>query len=475
MSACVAYGDPGSGGHHGLTLEEWIQKQAEVSWAKIKENIEHGQRHLGAAPGAVVASPGQAYDPTNREHQNYHYHWVRDAALVMHSFVRQLQSEQDPIEQSQLISSLMNYAQFSRRNQETRTQGGLGEPKFHLNGDAFDEPWGRPQNDGPALRAITLMDFLSSVGRPEENQWLFFDLIARDLDYVAHVLADPSFCLWEEVRGFHYFTFSVQRQALIQGAKLARYFGHGEMADRYLNRVEEITRRMLGFRAEGGIVVATLEASGGHVRDKNSGLDMAVILAVVYGSDKAKGPLESLTALDPYIQNTAFQLRAEFQRIYPLNQGRDSGFLVGRYPEDKYFGGNPWPVNSFGLAQFYYRVAREYLRLGRIEVTSINRNFFASLRPEIHSDQVFVRGSAEFREVMEALLKEGDQIVDHLRKYVGPEGDLSEQIEKESGYAVALPNLTWSHAAFRRMFLERQGFKMNWYGSCVDLLSKGSK
>ena len=38
-------------------------------------------------------------------------------------------------------------------------QTGLGEPKFYLNNTVYGGPWGRPQNDGPATAAITLMEF----------------------------------------------------------------------------------------------------------------------------------------------------------------------------------------------------------------------------------------------------------------------------------------------------------------------------
>ena len=37
---------------------------------------------------------------------------------------------------------------------------GLGEPKFNINETAFKGSWGRPQRDGPALRAITLMSYI---------------------------------------------------------------------------------------------------------------------------------------------------------------------------------------------------------------------------------------------------------------------------------------------------------------------------
>lgn len=36
---------------------------------------------------------------------------------------------------------------------------GLGEPKFMVDGTRFNGPWGRPQRDGPALRAIALMTY----------------------------------------------------------------------------------------------------------------------------------------------------------------------------------------------------------------------------------------------------------------------------------------------------------------------------
>ena len=34
---------------------------------------------------------------------------------------------------------------------------GLGEPKFNVDETAFTGSWGRPQRDGPALRATTLI------------------------------------------------------------------------------------------------------------------------------------------------------------------------------------------------------------------------------------------------------------------------------------------------------------------------------
>lgn len=43
------------------------------------------------------------------------------------------------------------------------SSGGLGEPKFNVDETAFTGSWGRPQRDGPALRATALIAF---------GQWL---------------------------------------------------------------------------------------------------------------------------------------------------------------------------------------------------------------------------------------------------------------------------------------------------------------
>jgi len=43
------------------------------------------------------------------------------------------------------------------------SNGGLGEPKFNVDETAFTGSWGRPQRDGPALRATALIAF---------GQWL---------------------------------------------------------------------------------------------------------------------------------------------------------------------------------------------------------------------------------------------------------------------------------------------------------------
>eukprot|EP00954_Amorphochlora_amoebiformis_P026471 1379473-Amorphochlora_amoeboformis.AAC.1 len=106
-----------------------------------------------------------------------------------------------------------------------------GEPKFFMDGRVYNGPWGRPQNDGPALRAIALINYANQLiakGRMQEvkdtlystdlnkpvwsqdsgfgagrmgeiqRRFICFHGIKFDLEYVAHQWQQTSFDLWEE-------------------------------------------------------------------------------------------------------------------------------------------------------------------------------------------------------------------------------------------------------------------------------------
>jgi glucoamylase len=61
---------------------------------------------------------------------------------------------------------------------------GLGEPKFQVDGTRFNGAWGRPQRDGPALRAIALMTFsnwLIQNGQKSTAKTIIWPIISNDL------------------------------------------------------------------------------------------------------------------------------------------------------------------------------------------------------------------------------------------------------------------------------------------------------
>lgn len=97
-----------------------------------------------------------------------------------------------------------------------QAEGGPGEPKYNPDGSfviiltssLYTLPWGRLQNDGPGLRASTLVRFadiyLSKGGDVNKVKQLLYDgkypsssVIKVDLEYVANNWRQLNFDLWE--------------------------------------------------------------------------------------------------------------------------------------------------------------------------------------------------------------------------------------------------------------------------------------
>jgi glucoamylase len=69
---------------------------------------------------------------------------------------------------------------------------GLAEPKYQVDGTRFNGAWGRPQRDGPALRAIALMTFsnwLIDNGQKSTAKTIIWPIISNDLSKLNLPLA----------------------------------------------------------------------------------------------------------------------------------------------------------------------------------------------------------------------------------------------------------------------------------------------
>ncbi|KAI9927283.1 hypothetical protein MW887_003670 [Aspergillus wentii] len=135
-------------------LGTWLSSEATTSLSNILNNIgSDGEWARGAKAGVIVASPSTA-DP------DYFYTWTRDSGLVMKTvidlFINGDSSVLSTIEQ--YIDSQAVIQGISNPSGDL-SSGGLGEPKFNADETAFTGSWGRPQRDGPALRATALISF----------------------------------------------------------------------------------------------------------------------------------------------------------------------------------------------------------------------------------------------------------------------------------------------------------------------------
>jgi len=423
-----------------MPLEQWIPLQEKISLKNLLKNISPA----GTSAGVVVASP-------SRENPDYWYHWVRDAALVMDLIVDQYLQSNQAETKAQYLNLIWDYVNFSHRNQHTPTpSGGPGEPKFHVDGSAFLGPWGRPQNDGPALRALALIKFAKALisETKAEEAWRLFSIIKYDLEFVSHHWTEPCFDLWEEIKGQHFYTLLVQYSSMVEGASYAALVGDSGAAKWYSEQAQKMEGALeKHWDKRNSYLLSTLNRVGG-IDYKKSNLDASVILGVLHARSDSLFSVE-----DHRVEATLLKLKQAFKALYSINQSGPEGIGIGRYPEDKYDGysssgeGNPWILITNGFAEFYYRLASRYEQRGMLTISSLNQAFFKDLGFDF-SPGVFRKDQPLFQKVVERLRSEGNQYLIRVKYHVDSDGQMSEQMNRWSGYLQGARDLTWSYASF---------------------------
>lgn len=456
----------------------WLDQQEKASLQKIFENTSRPD----TAPGSVIASP-TLIDP------NYFFYWVRDGALVMEAILDQAVHNANPELRATARQRLYEFADFSRRNQLTPTLTGIGEPKFRANGDAFNEEWGRPQNDGPALRAIVLSkwaELLLAQGQEDYVRSRLYDgrapsnsVIKVDLDFVKDHWAQPSVDLWEEINEHHFYTRMVQYKALRSGAALATRLGDRESAKKYEDSAQLLAKALEDHaKNNDGILRPSFPQDPQKPQTAKpeklvSQYDLAVTLALLHG--EAPGTFDiahprALTSMrklrDAFVTNIIPNAQGRpgdpMPSAYPINQDPAiPGIAIGRYPGDLYNGStnnngaNPWILATLAFAQAHYKIATIYLRRAAVPVDNATLEYFRSLHTgrlknvDFREGETLLPKDPRFRKVVNALLEEGDSYVLRVRYHSLAHGNasLSEQFSRFDGHMCSAADLTWSHAS----------------------------
>jgi glucoamylase len=433
------------------SFSEWLPFQKEQSIERMFKNISPE----GTLPGTVIASP-------SRQDPDYFFHWIRDAALVM-AVVFQLYEKSTGEKREELKQILIDFTHLTRKNQLEPAPTGLGEPKFHVDGRAFTGPWGRPQTDGPALRAVVLIRFAHSLLDEGESEFVkkyLYDsdfptnsVIKADLEYVSRYWGHTSFDLWEEVRGQHYYTRYSHQAALVEGAKLAERLNDPEAASWYRQHSAEVRNSLrYHWSDERGYIEVTRDRDGG-ADYKYSGLDASTLLAALH----APTPDGFHSIEDSRILATAHAIRNSFDRIYGINHRGLPATAIGRYPEDIYYGGNPWILTTAAYAEMYFKLVKKFTQKQSIHIDARNIAFYNAAMKKwkrtgsdtgLRVDQTITKDQPVYHELLQALFLEGDEFLKRIQVHVTPHGDMDEQLDRDSGYMLSARDLTWSHAAF---------------------------
>ncbi len=413
---------------------------------------------LHSLPGAVIASP------SNKEahfSQDYQFHWTRDAAITMNE-VAYLYSQAAGDEKQQLKNYLWNYIYFEKHAQQQISKPGeqtLGQPKFNIDASIWEGQWMRPQNDGPALRAMT-MTHIARLFMQENNTSLLANLtsiISTDLNYVTSEWKNTSYDLWEEVNDKdHFFNKMVQRKAFIEAAELFKQLGKEQQANAYLHTAKQITQSLQQhWDTAHGYLTETI-----HQQDfKGGGIDSSIIFGVLYGNIQDSN--DDFAINSDKVLRSVYAIRQAFSKIYKINTDHPKQPpLIGRYPSDKYDGdqfiyGNPWVISTNGLAQYYYELADFYLQQGKIKITQDNKLFFQQLGLPLLQGETTITAKGnkqQFDALINRLIATGDTLLERVKNYSVCYSDhtcyhLAEQIDRNSGQQTSAKDLTWGYTS----------------------------
>ena len=414
---------------------------------------------------------------------------VRDAAITTNTLVDIWSRDPTSKLSSSISTSLAAYANLQAKLQRSKNPSGsfeddlsgLGEPKFRVDGSPFTGEWGRPQRDGPALRAITLISYLRAHNASHPSLWNtregddFYDrlysaemparsIIKADLEYVSHNWDQTSYDLWEEVEGMHFYVAMVQLRALREGAQLASAFGDGGAAEWYAKQAEQMRKYVRRFwNKNKGHLVETLWS-------RRSGLDCGVLLASLHAlpSREVGGAADAM--FPPWSDEvlvTLSELVKDQTERFPINskpsagvtgddndeedgdkddeekeeaafvawvmEGQLQGTGIGRYPEDVYdgyttgaAGGNPWFLCTSTAAEILYRAASHFSTSSNITLTPRGLPFYSSLLsssslvPE--PNVLYGTSHVMFHTIVERLKAVGDEFLEVVKAHVDAEG-----------------------------------------------------
>jgi glucoamylase len=376
------------------------------------------------------------------------YTWVRDSSLVFKVIADQFSRGDDDSLRGQIDNFVAAEAALQQVSNPSGTikTGGLGEPKFNIDGSAYTDSWGRPQRDGPALRSTAVITYANWLLADHNTSYVantLWPIIQLDLDYVAAWWNHTTFDLWEEISSSSFFTTAVQHRALRDGAALAAQIGDISSVELYKTQADNLLCFLQSYWNPSGAYI-TANTGGGR-----SGKDSNTILASIHTWDIEAGC--DANTFQPCSDKALSNLKVyvdSFRSVYPINAGINatSAVAVGRYPEDVYYNGNPWYLSTFAVAEQLYDALLTWESVRSLNVTDISLGFFSQFLPDIDPG-TYLSNSSQYSNLTSAIKAFADDFVQIAANYTPSDGGLAEQFDKSSGHPLSAADLTWSYAS----------------------------
>jgi glucoamylase len=422
-------------------LERWIDRQYRHSAAALMRSVSavdivkvrpgFGQT-VRPRKGSIVASPVLgAYDPE----PDYFFHWMRDSAIVIDALRLASQDERlkfdglphfadfvhfslslEELDGRRLVESpswreriAPEFRQYVRGDEDLSAMHGdavVSETRVNPDGTLDISMWHRPQNDGPFARVLSVLRWRESERLDEDLRLAVDRLLRADLQFTLRHWRDACYDIWEEEKGFHYYTLRLAAAALDAGADWFEQLGERGDAASCRNDARAIIEILDGYWREDSQFYGSRQLESGLPSSKE--LDISVIFAALH----AAGDRKTHSVQDPRMHATLAKLEALFDGEYAINRQRAGRApAMGRYAGDVYYSGGAYYFSTLAAAEFCFRAA-------------------------LHST------------ARRALIDHGDAFLETVRAFTPASGELSEQFDQRTGEQRSAQQLAWSYAAF---------------------------
>jgi len=438
----------------GSSVTSYINKMTSVARKGLLENLGTA---FGGSPGTVAVAylPG-IDDETVRP--LYAFHYIRDAAMVYNAWIKQFVAGSDktlrPVLDDCVSASIIS--QHVASPSGNIFTGGLSEPKMYLNLTPVLEDIPRPEDDGPAMRAIFMLDYaywLLDHGGNALVTEVLWPSIHIDLLWITMVWNRTSYELDELSNTNSYWTSSVQYHALRDGSRLAQKIGLTWDVPKF----EATARSVLDF------MQTFWDGNDGYLRastDLSRTVDIASLFATVYNFDIEAGcdaetfqPCSDKALSTIKVSVERFKTLYEVTRNYPPNKGSALGLF---FEETVFDGGQPWFISSFACAQALYYALSTWNHLGELDITSISLPFFQIFNADIKVGR-YTRLSWEYYSLRRSIQDYADSFVELAAKYTPESGVFTDMFNKTDGSPVGAPGYSWGYASALMTFEARRG------------------
>ena len=390
-------------------------------------------------PGTILASPSTS-DP------DYFYHWTRDSALTALLLIRLL--NKFPQYNKQIYDVVCSYVFHEIATIQQNEDEYYAEPKYYTNGKRYDKPWGRPQNDGPAIRGYALVEFAFYQLKNENMRYIEENLVDfqnkkgilyRDFEFVTKNFNKPSFDVWEEVEGFHYFTSEFQYQFIKRFSQLANIFGDIETQHK-CRKIQVKMRQFLDQFYQNNWLSSVNIIN--HPPNSRQWLDFANILAYNYCN------LFWSPFLNSHIGHTINTIAKENIHKFGTNHNI---ILFGRYKEDTYYNGPPWILLTIGFAQWLKRVNKIITSDPSVTEEEWFKELHNIIENIVLKETTSNDGNNTFSNLITLYNKNMEKL---LQNIILKNNGLHESFNPTTLEGLSANNLTWSYASYLHFYIE---------------------